>query len=421
MAVHVDQTRHQRGALARDHERARRRRARPGRRDRGDPPVRDEHVARDSRARPSPRRARRCPRSRPRSGGGELRASAARAAGPAQAASSQRRDRREACATSAMPPSGGSSGAARRNALPRPCCRIDRRGTVVSDDMRAPAFGAPARELYAAALDQVQWADALGFDCVGLGEHHGSPTATTRRRSFSRARWARARSGSGSAPRWCSRRSTTRSSSPRTRPSPSSPRTGAWLLGIGGGYRPSEFETFGRKLEDRWRAVGETIELLRMAWTGEPFEWQGRRCWVMPRPDPAPPILLGGGSAAAARRAARIADGWFPPLEPSSGRPTETSARSSASRPRRVPEPGPDLSLGVEAARQGLGPPDAARAPPAALVQRVDDRGLRAPIRPVCQTDDTRDRPREPRLSRAHARADARARRSSSARTACST
>src|SRR5262249_18669999 len=46
---------------------------------------------------------------------------------------------------------------------------------VVSYDMRAPAFGAPARELYAAALDQAQWADGLGFDTVGLGEHHGSP------------------------------------------------------------------------------------------------------------------------------------------------------------------------------------------------------------------------------------------------------
>jgi alkanesulfonate monooxygenase SsuD/methylene tetrahydromethanopterin reductase-like flavin-dependent oxidoreductase (luciferase family) len=46
---------------------------------------------------------------------------------------------------------------------------------VISYDMRAPAFGAPARELYAAALDQVAWADAIGFDAVGLGEHHGSP------------------------------------------------------------------------------------------------------------------------------------------------------------------------------------------------------------------------------------------------------
>ena len=45
----------------------------------------------------------------------------------------------------------------------------------ITYDMRAPSFGAPARELYAAALDQVQWADELGFDNVGLGEHHGSP------------------------------------------------------------------------------------------------------------------------------------------------------------------------------------------------------------------------------------------------------
>ena len=41
-------------------------------------------------------------------------------------------------------------------------------------DMRAPEFGAPAPELYAAALDQVAWADDLGFDVVGLGEHHAA-------------------------------------------------------------------------------------------------------------------------------------------------------------------------------------------------------------------------------------------------------
>ena len=58
---------------------------------------------------------------------------------------------------------------------------------------------------------------------------------------------------------------------------------------------------FGRRLEDRWQAIGETLELLRLAWTGEPFEWKGRRCQVTPRPDPPPPILLGGSSAAARR------------------------------------------------------------------------------------------------------------------------
>ena len=45
---------------------------------------------------------------------------------------------------------------------------------VISYDMRAPDFGAPAREIYAAALDQCEWADGLGFDAIGLGEHHAS-------------------------------------------------------------------------------------------------------------------------------------------------------------------------------------------------------------------------------------------------------
>ena len=34
---------------------------------------------------------------------------------------------------------------------------------VISFDMRAPDFGAPAKDLYAAALDQCAWADDIGF------------------------------------------------------------------------------------------------------------------------------------------------------------------------------------------------------------------------------------------------------------------
>ena len=45
---------------------------------------------------------------------------------------------------------------------------------TISFDLRAPAFGAPAGELYAAALDQCAWADELGFDVVGIAEHHGT-------------------------------------------------------------------------------------------------------------------------------------------------------------------------------------------------------------------------------------------------------
>lgn len=187
---------------------------------------------------------------------------------------------------------------------------------VVTYDMRAPDFGAPARELYAAALDQVVWADEQGFDIVGLGEHHASPDGynpsplVLAAAMGGRTRRIRFRTSVLLAPLYDPIKLAEDAAVTQLA------TAGRLLLGIGGGYRPAEFEMFGKHLEDRWRLIGETIELLRLAWRGEPFEWQGRRCHVTPRPEPPPPILLGGGSPAAARRAARIADGWFPPLEP---------------------------------------------------------------------------------------------------------
>ena len=186
---------------------------------------------------------------------------------------------------------------------------------VISYDMRAPDFGAPARELYAAALDQVQWADDLGFDCVGLGEHHCAsdgynPSPLVLACAMGgRTRNIRLRTSVLLAPLYDPIKLAEDAAVTQLATG------GRLVLGIGGGYRPAEFEMFGRRLEDRWRVIGETIELLRSAWTGEPFEWQGRRCRVTPKPDPAPEILLGGSSPAAARRAARIADGWFTPLD----------------------------------------------------------------------------------------------------------
>jgi len=186
---------------------------------------------------------------------------------------------------------------------------------VISYDMRAPGFGAPARALYAAALDQVEWADALGFDKVGLGEHHSSsdgynPSPLVLAAAMgARSKRIRLRTSVLLAPLYDPIKLAEDAAVTQLAIG------GRLMLGIGGGYRPAEFETFGRRLEDRWQAIGDTIALLRLAWTGEPFEWQGRHCWVTPRPDPPPPILLGGGSAAAARRAAKIADDWFPPLD----------------------------------------------------------------------------------------------------------
>jgi len=187
---------------------------------------------------------------------------------------------------------------------------------TLSYDMRAPDFGAPASDLYAAALDQAVWADELGFHCVGLGEHHASPDGynpsplVLAAAMGARTRRIALRTSVALAPLYDPIRLAEDAAVTQLATG------GRLVLGIGAGYRPAEFEMYGRRLEDRWRVLGEVVELLRVAWTGEPFTWQGRRCHVTPKPTPPPPILLGGGSAAAARRAARIADGWFPPLDP---------------------------------------------------------------------------------------------------------
>jgi hypothetical protein len=184
-------------------------------------------------------------------------------------------------------------------------------------DMRAPGFGAPRNDLYNAALDQVAWADELGFDVVGLGEHHStddgynpSPlvlaSAMAARSKQIKLRTSVLLAPLYDLPKLAEDAAVTQIIS-----------NGRLLLGIGGGYRPTEFETFGRSIDDRWDAIGQTCKFLRKAWSGETFQWQGRSCTITPRPEPCPPpILLGGSSPAAARRAAHIADGWFPPLEP---------------------------------------------------------------------------------------------------------
>lgn len=210
-------------------------------------------------------------------------------------------------------------------------------------DMRAPAFGAPREALYTCAMDQVEWADELGFDVVGLGEHHSAedgynPSPLVLAAAMAaRSRRIRLRTSVLLAPLY---------DLPKLAEDAAVVQTlsgGRLLLGIGAGYRPAEFETFGRDLSARWRTMGEVCEFLRRAWTGQPFDWQGRTVTITPRPEPAaPPILLGGSSPAAARRAAHIADGWFPPLDHRLWEPyREECLRLGREDPGTYPRQGP--------------------------------------------------------------------------------
>jgi alkanesulfonate monooxygenase SsuD/methylene tetrahydromethanopterin reductase-like flavin-dependent oxidoreductase (luciferase family) len=83
---------------------------------------------------------------------------------------------------------------------------------------------------------------------------------------------------------------------------------------IGGGYVREEFAMYGVDLKQRPARMTETVQTLRAAWTGEPFDFRGRTVQVRPTPAQpgGPKIVMGGSSEPAARRAARIGDGFIP-------------------------------------------------------------------------------------------------------------
>ena len=91
---------------------------------------------------------------------------------------------------------------------------------------------------------------------------------------------------------------------------------GRLALTVVNGYLVSEFEMFGVDMRDRVARTVALVSTLRQAWSGEPFEYQGRTVRVTPGPhrNGGPPISLGGRTPAAARRAAQIADSFSPEI-----------------------------------------------------------------------------------------------------------
>ena len=122
---------------------------------------------------------------------------------------------------------------------------------VMIFDMRAPAFGAPREDLYAAALDMAAWADDAGFDVIGFGEHHGaedgynpSPlvlaAAMAARTRQIRLRTAVLLASCYDPIRLAEDLAVLQILS-----------RGRFELGLGFGYRPSEFAMYGRDVADR--------------------------------------------------------------------------------------------------------------------------------------------------------------------------
>jgi probable F420-dependent oxidoreductase len=97
---------------------------------------------------------------------------------------------------------------------------------------------------------------------------------------------------------------------------------GRFRLGIGAGWNAVEYEALGQDFSTRGKRQEEQIGLLRRLWTERSVTHDGTfdritGAGLAPLPTQRPiPIWIGGMSPPAYRRMGRLADGWFPRVEP---------------------------------------------------------------------------------------------------------
>lgn len=88
---------------------------------------------------------------------------------------------------------------------------------------------------------------------------------------------------------------------------------GRFVLGVGVGSHPGEYELAGADYATRGRRLDEGIAAVRRAWQRGENATEGTAAGVYRQEPAAPaPVWIGGASPAALRRAAALGDGWVP-------------------------------------------------------------------------------------------------------------
>jgi alkanesulfonate monooxygenase SsuD/methylene tetrahydromethanopterin reductase-like flavin-dependent oxidoreductase (luciferase family) len=182
-------------------------------------------------------------------------------------------------------------------------------------DLRVPPFATGGHaERYAACLDMCEWADRLGLDIAVLSEHHGVADG------YLPAPFTLAAAIAGRTKRL--RINIAAALVPLHDPIRLAEQiavldllsAGRVSFVAGLGYRAEEFAMAGVDRTQRGKLLEECVDVLRKAWTGEPFEYRGRTVRVTPTPASQPMVLVGGSTPIAARRAARLRCGFFPAI-----------------------------------------------------------------------------------------------------------
>lgn len=182
-------------------------------------------------------------------------------------------------------------------------------------DCRNPAIGGTTMaERYAAMIEMCEWADTRGAISVVVSEHHGQadgylPSPLVALAAIaSRTTNLRLSVAALIAPFYDPLRLA------EDMVVLDHLSNGRADLIIANGYVQDEFTMLGVPIKERVKRVEKVIATLKAAFTGEPFEYEGRTVQITPGPlrPGGPMLLLGGSSEPAARRAARIADGFIP-------------------------------------------------------------------------------------------------------------
>lgn len=188
-------------------------------------------------------------------------------------------------------------------------------------NFRNPALW--AREsgyLYNRILDQIEWADSVGFERIAFAEHHfaddGFLPALMPVMAAVAARTKRVLLG------------TEILLLPLHHPVRLAEDAAIvdiisngrlQELGVAAGYREEEYAGMGMRLAQRPGRMEECLQILRKCWSEEEFDFDGRyyqlrNVRMLPKPiqKGGPKLILGGSTEAVARRAARFADGLYP-------------------------------------------------------------------------------------------------------------
>ena len=113
---------------------------------------------------------------------------------------------------------------------------------------------------------------------------------------------------------------------------------GRLRFGVGLGWNAVEYEALGKDFTNRGRRLEEQVALLRRLWTEESVTFQGSYeqvtgAGLAPLPVQRPiPVWFGAQSPRAYARAGRLADGWFPQVQPGAELDEARAAVTQAAR-----------------------------------------------------------------------------------------